>query len=160
MFTNTSKKSDKSKSLENEALEIIEKLTKELLKTLEDTEPELRQHADELSSIVLKNHDEDSDIAKNIKFTVRVLMITDIINSVGTKFEDTSDVKTALVMTAETVFGLSTMEAVALADGIGETVFKTYQEIPQDYKKNGAVDKTLYMLAACFDALEGLSKES
>lgn len=160
MFTNTSKKSDKRKTLENEALEIIEKLTKELLKTLEDTEPELRQHADELSSMVLKNHDEDSDIAKNIKFAVRVLMIVDVINSVGTKFEDTSDVRTALVMTAETVFGLSRLEAIALASDIGETVFKSYQELPQDGKKNGAVDKTLYMLAACFDALEGLSKES
>lgn len=126
MFTNTSKKSDKRKALEDEALEIIEKLTKELLKTLEDTEPELRQHADELSSMVLKNHDEDSDIAKNIKFAVRVLMVVDVINGVGAKFEDISDVKTALVLTAETVFGLSTMEAVALADGIGETVFESY----------------------------------
>lgn len=159
MFTNTSKKSDKRKALENEALEIIEKLTKELLEAL-DAEPKLRQHADELSSTIIENYDENSDLAKNIKFAVRVLMVVDVINSVGTKFEDTSDVKTALVMTAETVFGLSTMEAVALADGIGETVFKSYQELPQDGKKNGAVDKTLYMLAACFDALEGLSKES
>lgn len=120
----------------------------------------MRQHADELSSIVLKNHDEDSDIAKNIKFAVRVLMIVDVINSVEANFEDISDVRTALIMTAETVFGLSRLEAIALADGIGETVFKSYQELPQDGKKNGAVDKTLYMLAACFDALEGFSKES
>lgn len=62
-------------------------------------------------------------------------MVVDVINSVGTKFEDTSDVKTALVMTAETVFGLSTMEAVALADGIGETVFKSYQGLPQDWQE-------------------------
>lgn len=157
MFTNTSKKSDKRKALEDEALEIIEKLTKELLKTLEDTEPELRRYADELSSMVLKNHDKDSDTAKNIKFAVRVLMIVDIINSVEAKFEDISDVNTALILTAETVFGLSRLEAVALADGIGETVFKSYQELPQDGKKNGVVDKTIYMLAAC---LEGLSKES
>lgn len=86
----------------------------------------MRQHADELSSTIIENYDENSDLAKNIKFAVRVLMVVDVINSVGTKFEDTSDVKTALVMTAETVFGLSTMEAVALADGIGETVFKSY----------------------------------
>ena len=159
MFTNTSKKSDKRKALENEALEIIEKLTKELLEAL-DAEPKLRQHADELSSTIIENYDENSDLAKNIKFAVRVLMVVDVINSVGTKFEDTSDVKTALVMTAETVFGLSTMEAVALADGIGETVFKSYQGLPQDGKKNRAVDKTLYMLAACFDTLEKHPKES
>lgn len=158
MFTNTSKKSDKRKTLENEVLEIIEKLTKELLEVL-DAEPKLRQHADELSSTIIENYDENSDLAKNIKFAVRVLMVVDVINSVGTKFEDTSDVKTALVMTAETVFGLSTMEAVALADGIGEIVFKSYQELPQDGKKNGAVDKTLYMLAACFDTLEKHPKE-
>lgn len=42
MSTNTSKKSDKGKALEDEALKILEKLTKELLKTL-DREPELRQ---------------------------------------------------------------------------------------------------------------------
>lgn len=71
MVTNTSKKSDKRKALENEALEIIEKLTKELLEAL-DAEPKLRQHADELSSTIIENYDENSDLAKNIKFAVRV----------------------------------------------------------------------------------------
>ena len=54
MFTNTSKKSDKRKTLENEALEIIKKLTKEILEAL-DAEPKLPKHADELSSTIIEN---------------------------------------------------------------------------------------------------------
>lgn len=158
MFTNTSKKSDKGKALEDEALKILEKLTKELLKTL-DREPELRQKADEFSSMMTRYYSEDSDIAKNMKFVVRVLMVTDVIDSVGAKFEDISDVKTALVMTAETVFGLSRAEAITFADDIGEDAFKAFQEAYQDGEKSTAVDKTLCILDVCLHALEKHLKE-
>nr|DAH82351.1 MAG TPA: hypothetical protein [Caudoviricetes sp.] len=158
MFKVNSNKSDKGKTSEEEALEILKKLTEELLKTL-DRGSELRQKADEFSSMMTRDYSEDSDIAKNMKFAVRVLMVTDVIDSVGAKFEDISDVKTALVMTARTVFGLSTMEAVLFADDIGETAFKALQEIYQDGEEPTAVDKTLCMLDVCLHVLENQLKE-
>lgn len=116
----TSKKSEKE-----EALELIESLT-EKLKEAVSAEPKLRQKADALSSTMLKNHDKDSDTAKKMKFAIRVLMVADTLINEEIEIEEVDDMKAVLVMTAETVFGLSRLEAIALASDIGETVFDVF----------------------------------
>lgn len=144
----TSKKSEKE-----EALELIESLT-EKLKEAVSAEPKLRQKADALSSMVLKNHDKDSDTAKKMKFAIRVLMVADTLINEEIEIEEVDDMKAVLVMTAETVFGLSRLEAIVLASDIGETVFEEDKE-----EETTAVYKTLCVLAACLDVLRELPKE-
>lgn len=147
----TSKKPEKE-----EALELIESLT-EKLKEAVSAEPKLRQKADALSSTMLKNHDKDSDTAKKMKFAIRVLMVADTLINEEIEIEEVDDMKAVLVMTAETVFGLSRLEAIALASDIGETVFDVFQEDEQE--ETTAVYKTLCVLTACLDVLRELPKE-
>lgn len=147
----TSKKSEKE-----EALELIESLT-EKLKEAVSAEPKLRQKADALSSTMLENHDKDSDTAKKMKFAIRVLMVADTLINEEIEIDEVDDMKAFLVMTAETVFGLSRLEAIALASDIGETVFDVFQEDEQE--ETTAVYKTLCVLTACLDVLRELPKE-
>lgn len=147
----TSKKSEKE-----EALELIESLT-EKLKEAVSAEPKLRQKADALSSTMLKNYDKDSDTAKKMKFAIRVLMIVDTLINEEIEIEDVDDMKAVLVMTAETVFELSRLEAIVLASDIGETVFNVFQE--DNEEETTAVYKTLCVLTTFLDVLRELPIE-
>ena len=106
---------------------------------------------------MLKNHDKDSDTAKKMKFAIRVLIVSDTLINEEIEIEEVDDMKAVLVMTAETVFGLSRLEAIALASDIGETVFDVFQEDEQE--ETTAVYKTLCVLTACLDVLRELPKE-
>lgn len=149
------KKSDKKrKSSEEEALEFVEELTEKLKKAV-TAEPMLRENADKLSAMMTGYYDKDSITIKNVKFAVRALIVADIITNEEVKIEDVADAQAIIAMTAETVFGLSRLEALALAHDIGETVFEAYDKD----EKNTAVYKTLFALTACLDVLKEATKE-
>ena len=136
----------KRKSSEEEALEFVEELTEKLKKAV-TAEPMLRENADKLSAMMTGHYDKDSITTKNVKFAVRALIVADIITNEEVKIEDVADAQAIIAMTAETVFGLSKLEALALAHDIGETVFEAYDKD----EKNTAVHKTLFALTACID---------
>ena len=144
----------KRKSSEEEALEFVEELTEKLKKAV-TAELTLRENADKLSAMMTGHYDKDSITTKNVKFAVRALIVADIITNEEVKIEDVADAQAIIAMTAETVFGLSRLEALALAHDIGETVFEAYDKD----EKNTAVHKTLFALTACLDVLKEATKE-
>ena len=150
------KKSDKKrKSSEEEALEFVEEFTEKLKKAV-TAEPTLRENADKLSAMMTGHYDKGSITAKNVKFAVRALIVADIITNEEIEIEDVADAQAIIAMTAETVFGLSRLEALALAHDIGEIVFEAYYKD----EKNTAVRKTLFALTACLDVLKEAAKEN
>ena len=142
------KKSDKKrKNLEEEAFEFVEELTEKLKKAI-TAEPTLRKKADELSEVMTNSYSKNSVTAKNMKFAVRVLMVADILINEEVEIENEIDMKAVLAMTAETVFGLSRLEAVLFAREVGKDAFEAYKEERED---DTAVYKTLIALSVCLE---------
>lgn len=142
----TTKKREKSP--EEEALDILEKLTKGLEGAI-NSEPELRKKADGLTEAITKSHDKDSFTFKSMKTAVRVLMVADAIEKEEIEIKDVAEMKAVLTMTAETVFGLSRLEAVLFAREVGDDVFEAYKE--EHEKDDTAVYKTLIALSVCLE---------
>nr|DAP75746.1 MAG TPA: hypothetical protein [Caudoviricetes sp.] len=142
----TTKKRDKSP--EEEALDILEKLTKGLEGAL-NSEPELRKRADELAEAITESHDKSSFTSRSMKTAIRVLLVADTIEKEKVEIKDVAEMKAVLTMTAETVFGLSRLEAALFAREVGENAFEAYKEESQ--KEDTAVYKTLIALSVCLE---------
>nr|DAM37552.1 MAG TPA: hypothetical protein [Caudoviricetes sp.] len=142
----TTKKREKSP--EEEALDILEKLTKGLEGAL-NSEPELRKKADELAEAITESHDKNSFTRRSMKTAIRVLMVADTIEKEEVEIKDVAEMKAVLTMTAETVFGLSRLEAVLFAREVGKNAFEAYKEGRE--KEDTAVYKTLIALSVCLE---------
>lgn len=142
----TTKKREKSP--EEEALDILEKLTKGLEGAI-NSEPELRKKADELTEVIARSHDKDSFTFKSMKTAIRVLMVADAIEKEEIEIKDVVEMKAVLTMTAETVFGLSRLEAALFAREVGDDVFEAYKEGRE--KDDTTVYKTLIALSVCLE---------
>nr|DAT58006.1 MAG TPA: hypothetical protein [Caudoviricetes sp.] len=142
----TTKKREKPP--EEEALDILEKLTKGLEGAI-NSEPELRKKADELAEVITKSHSKDSFTFKSMKTAIRVLLVADTIEKEKVEIKDVAQMKAILTMTAETVFGLSRLEAIVFARGVGDDVFETYKE--EREKDDTTVYKTLIALSVCLE---------
>nr|DAI44285.1 MAG TPA: hypothetical protein [Caudoviricetes sp.] len=149
----TTKKRDKSP--EEEALDILEKLTKGLEGAI-NSEPELRKKADDLAEAITKSHDKDSFTFKSMKTAIRVLMVADAIEKEEIEIKDVAEMKAVLTMTAETVFGLSRLEAVLFAREVGDDVFEAYKEERED---DTTVYKTLIALSVCLENFKENSED-
>jgi len=142
----TTKKREKSP--EEEALYILDKLSKGLEGAI-NREPELRKKADGLAEAITKSHGKDSFTFKSMKTAIRVLMVADAIEKEEIEIKDVTEMKAVLAMTAETVFGLSRLEAILFAREVGEDVFEAYKE--EHEKDDTAVYKTLIALSVCLE---------
>ena len=142
----TTKKRDNSP--EEEALDILEKLSKGLEGAL-NSEPELRKKADELAEAITKSHDKSSFTCRSMKTAIRVLLVADTIEKEEVEIKDVAEMKAVLTMTAETVFGLSRLEALIFAREVGKDAFEAYKV--ESEKENTAVYKTLIALSVCLE---------
>lgn len=144
------KASDKDK-----VISFLKDLT-EQLKEVIDEEPKLRNQADELSEVMTSNYDEDSATVETMTVALRVLMVTDTIANEEIEIKEVSDMMALLALTAETVFGLSHIEALLLGKDLGEQAFEVYEKSIKDLKKENdtPVYKTIFLLTTCLDSLK------
>lgn len=142
----TTKKREKSP--EEEALDILEKLTKGLEGAI-NSELELRKKADELAEAITESHDKNSFTSRSMKTAIRVLLVADTIEKEKVEIKDVAQMKAVLTMTAETVFGLSRLEALIFAREVGKDAFEAYEV--ESEKEDTAVYKTLIALSVCLE---------
>ena len=102
------------------------------------------------------NYDKDSATVETMTVALRVLMVTDTIANEEIEIKEVSDMMAMLALTAETVFGLSHIEALLLGKDLGESAFEIYEENIKDLKKENdtPVYKTIFLLTTCLDSLK------
>ena len=92
-----------------------------------------------------------------MKTAIRVLLVADTIEKEEVEIKDVAEMKAVLTMTAETVFGLSRLEALIFAREVGKDAFEAYKEESQ--KEDTAVYKTLIALSVCLENFKERMRE-